>query len=62
VRCPSRQTHPPKGLSLKHAITASAKNPGAPNPLDRYVFKRGAFIRKYVFPDGELTPESDMLS
>jgi len=46
----------PGGLFLNHGITSAAKDIGAFNPLDRYVFQRGAFIRKYVFPDGELMP------
>lgn len=29
--------------------------------MDRYLFQRGAFIRKYVFPDGELIPLVEML-
>ncbi len=49
------------GLFLNHGITAAGKDKGSYNPLDRYVFQRGAFIRKYVFPDGELIPLGDML-
>ncbi len=51
----------PGGLFLNHGITAAAEDPGAFNPLDRYLFQRGAFIRKYVFPDGELIPVGEML-
>ncbi|MCL4370976.1 MAG: cyclopropane-fatty-acyl-phospholipid synthase family protein [Chloroflexi bacterium] len=51
----------PGGLFLNHGITAAAKDKGSSNPLDRYVFQRGAFIRKYVFPDGELIPLGDVL-
>ena len=50
----------PGGLFLNHGITAAARDKGSANPLDRYVFQRGAFIRKYVFPDGELIPVGDM--
>ena len=50
----------PGGLFLNHGITAAAHDKGSYNPLDRYVFQKGAFIRKYVFPDGELIPLGDM--
>jgi len=50
----------PGGLFLNHGITAAAHDKGSYNPLDRYVFQKGAFIRKYVFPDGELIPVGDM--
>jgi cyclopropane-fatty-acyl-phospholipid synthase len=52
----------PGGLFLNHGITSAARDPGAFNPLDRYVFQRGAFIRKYVFPDGELMPVAENLA
>ncbi len=51
----------PGGLFLNHGITSAARDIGAFNPLDRYVFQRGAFIRKYVFPDGELLPLAENL-
>ena len=51
----------PGGLFLNHGITAAARDIGSSNPLDRYVFQRGAFIRKYVFPDGDLIPLADNL-
>ena len=51
----------PGGLFLNHGISSAAKDAGASNPLDRYVFQRGAFLRKYVFPDGELMPIGEML-
>jgi cyclopropane-fatty-acyl-phospholipid synthase len=50
----------PGGLFLNHGIIAAAKDKGSSNPLDRFVFQRGAFIRKYVFPDGELIPLGEM--
>jgi cyclopropane-fatty-acyl-phospholipid synthase len=50
----------PGGLFLNHGIIAAAKDKAASNPLDRYIFQRGAFIRKYVFPDGELISLGDM--
>src|SRR5450756_2646033 len=50
----------PGGLFLNHGITAAAHDKGSYNPRDRYVFQKGAFIRKYVFPDGELIPVGDM--
>lgn len=50
----------PGGLFLNHGITAAARDKTSANPLDRYVFQRGGFIRKYVFPDGELIPLGDM--
>jgi len=51
----------PGGLFLNHAITAAANDPATRSLLDRFVFKRGAFVRKYVFPDGELIPLGDAL-
>ncbi len=51
----------PGGLFLNHGITSMARDSGASNLLDRHVFQRGAFIRKYVFPDGELMPLADNL-
>ena len=50
----------PGGLFLNHGITSAARDKGSSNPLDRYVFQKGAFIRKYVFPDGELIPLGEM--
>lgn len=55
------QSLKPGGLFLNHGITAAAKDPSCSNPLDRYIFHKGAFIRKYVFPDGELVPVADTL-
>ncbi len=52
----------PGGLFLNHGITSAARDPGAFNPLDRYVFQRGSFIRKYVFPDGELMSLAENLA
>lgn len=52
----------PGGLLLNHGIAAAGSDRTPVNPLNRYVFQRGAFIRKYVFPDGELVPIGDMLS
>ena len=51
----------PGGLFLNHGITSAARDKGASNLLDRRLFQRGAFIRKYVFPDGELMPLADNL-
>ncbi|HEX9015886.1 MAG TPA: cyclopropane-fatty-acyl-phospholipid synthase family protein [Chloroflexota bacterium] len=51
----------PGGLFLNHGITAASGPKAAGNLLDRFVFQRGAFIRKYVFPDGELIPVGEML-
>lgn len=51
----------PGGLFLNHSITAAGKDKSSGNALDRYLFRRGAFVAKYVFPDGELIPEGDML-
>ena len=52
----------PGGLFLNHGIAASGKENGPSDLLDRYLFHRGAFIRKYVFPDGELIPLGDSLA
>lgn len=51
----------PGGLFLNHGITSAARDKGSSNLLDRRLFQRGAFIRKYVFPDGELMPVADNL-
>ncbi|MHB0868854.1 MAG: class I SAM-dependent methyltransferase [Chloroflexota bacterium] len=51
----------PGGIFLNHGITSAARDWGSSNPLDRYVFQKGAFIRKYIFPDGELIPVGDIL-
>ncbi|HZK66905.1 MAG TPA: cyclopropane-fatty-acyl-phospholipid synthase family protein [Chloroflexota bacterium] len=51
----------PGGLFLNHGITAAAKDVASYNPLDRFVFQKGAFVRKYIFPDGELIPLGDTL-
>ena len=51
----------PGGLFLNHGITAAGKDKGSGNILDRHLFQRGAFIARYVFPDGELIPVGDML-
>lgn len=51
----------PGGLFLNHGITAAAKDVASYNPLDRFVFQKGAFVRKYVFPDAELIPLGDAL-
>ncbi|MHB1160473.1 MAG: class I SAM-dependent methyltransferase [Chloroflexota bacterium] len=51
----------PGGLFLNHGITAAGQDVGSSNFVDRYLFQRGAFIRKYVFPDGELIPVGDIL-
>lgn len=51
----------PGGLFLNHGITSAARDNGSSDPLDRHIFQRGAFIRKYVFPDGELMPVAEML-
>ena len=52
----------PGGLFLNHGITAAGKDKGSTSLRDRYLFQRGAFIRKYVFPDGELVPVGDTLA
>lgn len=49
----------PGGLFLNHGISSAARDASVSNPLDRLVFQRGAFVREYVFPDGELLPVSD---
>jgi cyclopropane-fatty-acyl-phospholipid synthase len=46
----------PGGLFLNHGITASGREMGPKGLLDQHLFRKGAFIRKYVFPDGELLP------
>ncbi len=51
----------PGGLFLNHGISRRA---GADDEYDGFVQKRilgrGAFMQKYIFPDGELTPVSQV--
>ena len=51
----------PGGLFLNHGITGAASKKAAGGFMDRHVFQRGAFVRKYVFPDAELLPLGDGL-
>ena len=47
----------PGGLALIHGITADAVS-----PRERRLWRRGRFIDRYIFPDGELTPLSTRIA
>ena len=51
----------PGGLLLNHGIVSVAR--ARPTPrfdwLERWLWKRDAFLDQYVFPDGRLGPRSD---
>ena len=54
----------PGGLFLDHGIVrgGAAEQRGALTWLKRRLWKRDAFIRRYVFPDGELVPLGALLT
>jgi len=54
----------PGGLFLNHGIISleDAKPRGILDPVWRRVWKRDQFIRRYVFPDGDLVPSSAVIS
>jgi cyclopropane-fatty-acyl-phospholipid synthase len=54
----------PGGLFLNHGIVSleDAKPRGVLDPLWRRLWKRDQFIRRYVFPDGDLVPASAVIA
>ncbi len=53
----------PGGLFLNHGIVLAAPPPrGALSRLSARLWGQGAFIQRYIFPDGELLPAGEMLS
>jgi cyclopropane-fatty-acyl-phospholipid synthase len=59
----------PGGLFLNHGIAATASDPFAPSAdhgrwgawAMRRLWRQGAFIQRYVFPDGELIPPGEAI-
>ena len=53
----------PGGLFLNHGIVSleDAQHRGVLEPLWRRLWKRDQFIRRYVFPDGDLVPSSAVI-
>ncbi len=47
----------PRGLALIHGITAEHMS-----PRERRLWRRGEFVDRYIFPDGELTPLSTRIA
>jgi cyclopropane-fatty-acyl-phospholipid synthase len=54
----------PGGLFLNHGIVSidDARPRSRFDPLWRRLWKRDRFIRRYVFPDGELVPSSAVIA
>jgi cyclopropane-fatty-acyl-phospholipid synthase len=54
----------PGGLFLNHGIVslADARRRSLLDPLWRRLWRRDQFIRRYVFPDGDLVPAADVLA
>jgi cyclopropane-fatty-acyl-phospholipid synthase len=54
----------PGGLFLNHGIVSleDARPRSLLDPLYRRLWKRDAFIRRYVFPDGDLVPSSSVIA
>ncbi len=51
----------PGGLFLNHGISRRAERPeDKQSYIQQRIFGRGAFLQKYIFPDGELTPVSEV--
>ncbi len=51
----------PGGLFLNHGISRRAEGSEEKQSyIQQRIFGRGAFLQKYIFPDGELTPVSDV--
>jgi cyclopropane-fatty-acyl-phospholipid synthase len=51
----------PGGLFLNHGIAMAASGNGLSSLLSRLMWRRGGFIQRYVFPDGELASSGEML-
>jgi cyclopropane-fatty-acyl-phospholipid synthase len=54
----------PGGLFLNHGVVslADARPHGVLDPVWRRLWRRDAFIRKYVFPDGDLVPAASVIA
>ncbi len=54
----------PRGLFLNHGIVSLADARPRPllDPLWRRVWQRDQFIRRYVFPDGDLVPSANVIA
>lgn len=54
----------PGGLFLNHGIVSleDSQHRGVLDPLWRRLWKRDQFIRRYVFPDGDLVPSSAVIA
>ena len=54
----------PGGLFLNHGIVslADARPRGFLDPVWRWMWKRDQFIRRYVFPDGDLVPVATVIA
>ncbi len=53
----------PGGLFLNHGIVLAAPPPrGALSRLGARLWGQGAFVQRYIFPDGELLPVGEMVS
>jgi cyclopropane-fatty-acyl-phospholipid synthase len=54
----------PGGLFLNHGIInlEDARPHGALDPMRRRLWKRDEFIRRYVFPDGDLVPSAAVIA
>jgi cyclopropane-fatty-acyl-phospholipid synthase len=54
----------PGGLFLNHGIVSveDARSRGVLDPVWRRLWKRDQFIRRYVFPDGDLVPAAAVLA
>jgi cyclopropane-fatty-acyl-phospholipid synthase len=52
----------PSGLFLNHGISRRPRKPirGWEAIFDRYILGSGMFVQRYVFPDGELVPVSEV--
>lgn len=51
----------PSGLFLNHGISRRAgTREDRQGLVQKRIFGRGAFLQKYIFPDGELTPVSEV--
>jgi cyclopropane-fatty-acyl-phospholipid synthase len=51
----------PGGLFLNHGISRRAvAPPGSDGLMEKLVFGQGSFSQRYIFPDGELEPVSDV--
>jgi cyclopropane-fatty-acyl-phospholipid synthase len=52
----------PGGLFLNHGIVAPPTPPGLSDALRRRLWREGAFIDQYVFPDGEILQVGELIA